>query len=151
MVKSRFVTGAVAAAALTLFAAPVSAQQVQEGARTPDVRGGEPGTSIQERLQMWDETEYERLHMALVAYEQCRGSLSESEIRTLISRIEALSGEPASPALKLSVQDAAQSDMEDIVIVEGCADDRVKQALAIFDQRLAPALQGGTAITERPQ
>lgn len=124
------------------------AQQRQPGmqGQQQSTRQGNPGgASTQERLQMWNMDRYIQMHQAIAAHENCRDRLSQPAMRSIVQRIESQAGEPPSPGRKLAIQDDAQFNMKEHIARNGCFNPRVRAALEMFDQELAPAAHQATA------
>lgn len=136
MALNRMISGA--AAALLTMACAGSAMAQDRSASHP----GEQ-MSLQQRVQMWDASEYARLQGAVEAHALCRGKLSESAMRAAVNTIEQQAGEPESPARKLAILDDAKWRVKSDILDNGCNTRRARQALAIFDARIAPGMHGG--------
>lgn len=136
MALNRMISGA--AAALLTMACAGSAMAQDRSAPPP----GEP-MAMEQRVQMWDANEYARLQGAVEAHALCRGKLSESAMRAAISTIEQQTGEPESPGIKLAILDDAKWVVKSDILDNGCNTRRARQALALFDARIAPGMHGG--------
>ena len=84
---------------------------------------------------------YYAYRTAVVAYERCNGvTFDQDESTALEGRITQLIGGFLHPGLRLSIVVDAKDDMASLVHGNGCGFDPVEDALALFDNDLAPAL-----------
>ena len=114
---NKFGSLAVAAGFAALAVAPAQAQDMSQG------------------------EQYFAYRSAIVAHERCNGiNFDQQESVALEGRITQLIGGFLSPGLRLSIIVDATGDMADLVHANGCRFAPVREALAVFDDELAPAL-----------
>lgn len=97
--------------------------------------------ALAQDMDMSQEDQYYAYRTAVVAYERCNGiSFDQDESTALEGRITQLIGGFLHPGLRLSIVVDAKDDMASLVHGNGCGFGPVEDALALFDDDLAPAL-----------